>query len=67
MSVGAVIAVLVAVEAVLVVAAVRWLVSGLRNTELVEGPAIMPIGPAQPVPDARGSGRRADDTLTAAS
>ena len=45
MSTGAIIAVLVAIESVLVLAAVRWLVQGLRTTESQERPPIMPIGP----------------------
>jgi hypothetical protein len=67
MSVGTIIAVLVAVESVLVLAAVRWLVKGLREAVVQERPAITPLAPVIGLPTPRDTASLRDEQVAAAS
>jgi hypothetical protein len=53
MSVGTTIALLVLLEAVALLGAVRWLMSGLRSAECHDWPPIRPLAPSSAVPGPR--------------
>jgi hypothetical protein len=62
MSAGPVVATLVLLESVLMLAAIHWLISGLRHADLTERPPVVPLGAVLELPGPRdGGGRRSDD------
>jgi hypothetical protein len=67
MSIGSVISLVVLLEILILAAAVRWLITGLRSAECREWPAIKPISAISTLPNPRDEVARSDDQVAAAS
>jgi hypothetical protein len=67
MSFGALVALMVLAESLVLFVAVRWLVNGVRSAECIDWPPVMPLAPAGAVPGPRDSSARGEDVAAAAS